>query len=141
MSFLCIYNLGVRRLGYFIIYIALEVGNMRGFRQRDDISQYDESFIESISFKDITSNQDLKELLNKLTRAKIVMTRHYNTLYNDYLNSINTYSGYKLECPDIDILRRYKNIAEVIQKAYSYVYYIYNYKNPFKTNKSLFMEI
>lgn len=123
------------------MYTTLEAGHMRGFKQQDSIYQYDERFIESISFKDITSNKDLKDLLDKLTRAKKVMTTLYNQLYDDYLNSINTYSGYNLECPDIDILKRYKNIAEVIQKVYSYVYYIYNYKNPFKTNKSLFMEI
>lgn len=97
------------------------------------VTQYDDEFIKSISLMNISSNKEFKELLLKLERANQVVTTYYQMLYNDFIMSINSHAIAML--PDKDNLMHYKNIASKIQKAYSYMLYIYTFENPFKSIK------
>lgn len=98
------------------------------------INEYDEEFVQSISLKDVSSSKKLKELLNKLEKANSVITSFYQTLYNDYIISINSDEP-SLDGPDIDMLKKYKRLSSKIQNAYKYILYLSTFENPFKICK------
>ena len=99
----------------------------------DQISQYDDDFIRSISLKDVTSAKSLKQLLTKLETAYKVVTSYYETVYNDYIIMINSEADSCPNCVSIDTLKKYKQLASKIQKAYSYILYMNTFDNPFKS--------
>jgi len=97
------------------------------------ISDYDESFIDSISLKSVSSTKELKELMQKLEKANYVVTTFYETMYNDYIMMINSDCDASPCDLDINTLKRYKSLASKIQQAYNYVLYLHTFENPFKT--------
>ena len=98
----------------------------------DQIQNYDENFIKTISLEDVTSNKELKELVSKLETANYVVTSFYQILYHDYIMAINSDCAYMNNVSDIDTLKKYKSLASRIQKAYNYVVYMFMFNNPFK---------
>lgn len=109
------------------------MGKTKALNVSELINDYDESFIDSISLKNISCSKELKELLTKLEKANYVVTTFYEMMYNDYITMINS------DCPshdlEIDTLKRYKSLASKIQKAYNYVLYMNTFENPFKATR------
>lgn len=101
----------------------------------DLVGNYDIEFINSISLKDVKNNKDLKELLIKVEKANDVITSYYTTLYNDYIETINS------ECElnpcgfEINTVVKYRDLAYKIHKLYNYILYISMFENPFKRIK------
>lgn len=100
----------------------------------EEINNYDENFINSISLNDVKNCKELKELLSKLERANYVATTYYEMLYTDYITMINS-DCKSMPCVlDINTLMKYKSLASKIQKAYNYILYVNTFENPFKLN-------
>ena len=99
----------------------------------DKASMYDENFINSISLNNVSSNKELKALVSKLCNANYIITKAYQTMYNNYILAINDDNT---DCnTTLDDLLQYKQRASKIQKAYNYLLYIFMFENPFKTIK------
>lgn len=98
------------------------------------MNEYDDTFINSISLKEISNTKELKELLSKLEKANYVVTTFYQTMYNDYMMAINSDSD-SVIAPDLDTVKKYKSLASRIQKAYNYIMYMHTFENPFKVAK------
>ena len=96
------------------------------------IGKYDDEFINSISLKNISSMKELKELTRELETANYVVTSFYEMMYNDYIMSINNDCEISQLGIEIDALKRCKELASKIQRAYSYVLYLHTFENPFK---------
>lgn len=101
----------------------------------EQINNYDEDFIKSISLENISTNKELKELVTKLETANYVVTNFYQMLYNDYIMAINSDCDYANNVSDIDTIKKYKSLAHRIQKSYNYLLYIFMFNNPFKKTK------
>lgn len=100
----------------------------------DQAAMYNDDFIKSISLTDIKSNKDLKSLVNKLESANEAVTEFYQTLYNDFIMSINNSNGQFNEL-EYNNIKKYKSFANKLQKAYSYILYLFTFDNPFKPVK------
>lgn len=102
----------------------------------DQINEYNNDFINSITFKNIKDSKDLKELLAKLEKANEVVTEYYSVLYNDYITMINSKYCFNSNGIDLDTVIKYRSITKKIQKMYNYVVRLTMFENPFKsTNK------
>lgn len=110
------------------------MGKAKTLNIPDLINDYDENFISSLSLSNISNSKELKELCNQLDKANTVVTSFYQTLYNDYIMSINSNTDIE-NAPDIDTVKKYKLISSKIQKAYSYILYMIMFENPFKSKK------
>ena len=98
------------------------------------VLEYDDNFINSITLNGITTAKELKELHSKLEKANRVVTAYYETLYNDYIMTINN-DYIQQQGLEIDTLKKYKLLASKIQKAYNYVTYILVFENPFRVSR------
>lgn len=101
----------------------------------DQVSQYDEDFIASISLKDIKNNKELKDLISKVEIANETITSFYQMMYNDYIMSINNDYTVSNTLEDIELIKKYKSRAGKLQKLYNYLLYIFTFENPFKVVK------
>lgn len=99
----------------------------------ESIGEYDDEFINSISLKDVSNVKELRSLLNKLEKANYVVTMYYQTLYNDYVMTINSDCSLHSHGINVDTLLKYRSLASKIQKAYKYVMYITLFENPFRS--------
>ena len=111
------------------------MGKTKTLNVSELINDYNDSFIESISLKDVSNSKELKELLVKLEKANYVVTTFYEMMYNDYITMINSDCQMQPQGLEITTLKKYKSLASKIQKAYSYVLYINTFENPFKTTR------
>ena len=111
------------------------MGKTKTLNVSELINDYDDSFIESISLKDVSNSKELKELLVKLEKANYVVTTFYEMMYNDYITMINSDCQMQPQGLEITTLKKYKSLASKIQKAYSYVLYVNTFENPFKTTR------
>lgn len=119
--------------GYFIIYEE-SMNRQKSINVSEEINNYDENFINSISLNDVKNCKELKELLSKLERANYVATSYYEMLYNDYITMINS-DCKSMPCGlDVNTLMKYKSLTSKIQKAYNYILYVNTFENPFKLN-------
>lgn len=119
--------------GYFIIYEEI-MNRQKSINVSEEINNYDENFINSISLNDVKNCKELKELLSKLERANYVATSYYEMLYNDYITMINS-DCKSMPCGlEMNTLIKYKSLASKIQKAYNYILYVNTFENPFKLN-------
>jgi hypothetical protein len=119
--------------GYFIIYEE-SMNRQKSINVSEEINNYNENFINSISLNDIKNCKELKELLSKLERANYVATSYYEMLYTDYITMINS-DCKSIPCSlDVNTLMKYKSLASKIQKAYNYILYVNTFENPFKLN-------
>jgi hypothetical protein len=98
----------------------------------DQVSEYNENFVKSISLKGIKDSKDLRELMFKLEKANDIITEYYNVLYNDYIMMINSDYCFNPSGLDASTVIKYHNLAKKIHKLYNYVVYIATFENPFK---------
>ena len=98
------------------------------------VKMYDDKFVSSISLNGITSGKELKELLSKLAKANEVVTAYYSMLYNDFIMAANS-DSLMPDGLEISTLCKYKDLANKIQRAYSYVLYVYTFENPFRSRR------
>lgn len=103
-------------------------------KTQNTIAEYDETFVNSISLKNINSAKELKELLDKLEKADQVVTEYYRTLYTDHIMFINSSNKYAPDEISLENVKKYKLLASKIHKAYNYVMYISTFENPFKSS-------
>ena len=80
-------------------------------RRCDSVSLYNEDFINSISLSEVSDQRDLRALLQKLEKANAEITNFYTMLLQDYIPSINNNYEFAGVVPDLDTVKKYKNIA------------------------------
>lgn len=97
----------------------------------DNISLYNEEFIKSISLANISDQKELRALLQKLEKANSEITNFYSMVLQDYISSINNNYEFANVVPSLSTVKKYKNIATKIQKAYNYVLYLVTFDNPY----------
>lgn len=100
-------------------------------RRCDSVSLYNEDFINSISLSEVSDQRDLRALLQRLEKANTEITNFYTMLLQDYIPSINNNYEFAGVVPDLDTVKKYKNIAKKIQNAYNYVLYLVTFDNPY----------
>lgn len=100
-------------------------------KQYDNISLYNEDFIKSISLANISDQKELRALLQKLEKANSDITNFYSMVLLDYVSSINNNYEFANVVPSLSTVKKYKNIATKIQKAYNYVLYLVTFDNPY----------
>ena len=76
-------------------------------------------------------DRDLRALLQRLEKANTEITNFYTMLLQDYIPSINNNYEFAGVVPDLDTVKKYKNIAKKIQNAYNYVLYLVTFDNPY----------
>jgi len=97
----------------------------------NNVSIYNDEFINSITLKNIKSFSELRSLYIKLKKANEIMTDFYMTIFSDYVMSINSNADDVCIIPDLDTVKKYKALTSKIQKAYNYVRFLINFENPF----------
>jgi hypothetical protein len=100
-------------------------------RQCDNVTSYNEDFIKSISLANVSDQKELRALLQKLEKANYEITNFYSMLLQDYISSINNNYEFAFVVPDLGTVKKYKNIASKIQKAYNYILYLVTFDNPY----------
>lgn len=103
----------------------------KSYKQYDNISLYNEDFIKSISLANISDQKELRALLQKLEKANSDITNFYSMVLQDYFSSINNNYEFASVVPSLSTVKKYKNIATKIQKAYNYVLYLVTFDNPY----------
>ena len=90
----------------------------------NNVSTYNDEFINSITLKNIKSFSELRSLYTKLKKANEIMTDFYMTIFSDYVMSINSNADDVCIIPDLDTVKKYKVLTSKIQKAYNYISFL-----------------
>lgn len=97
----------------------------------DQISECSD-FIDSVSFKNVKDNKDLRELVAKLEKANDIITDYYNMLLDDYVTIINSDLCFNQSGVTLNTVIKYRNLAKKVHKLYNYIIYMATFENPFK---------
>ena len=100
-------------------------------KQCDNISLYNEEVKKLKKSANISDQKELRALLQKLEKANSEITNFYSMVLQDYVSSINNNYEFANVVPSLSTVKKYKNIATKIQKAYNYVLYLVTFDNPY----------